>query len=636
MKCKCCGSVLSYQEISITKKCMLCGNMIDEKNDTLQSVLNQIFKEFGVKAFQNGKHLLAYFSDLAPFLSEQREALSAFVKCNGHTLMLDIQNKDVQEHKQCVMALKMRLVSEMNVKIALAGEVCRAFLEVVCEHSSHKIQDPNSSRVNLEQKEDPVCVTKVENLAESKIQTEMETMFQKGEENYKSQNYEMAFRYYKKVVVCDHAFAQCRLGMMYLDGLGVDADENMAFFWFLKSAKCQEDFALGKFYVGYCYNFGIGVSENHVEAVRWYRLAAQKGEACAQNNLGVCYENGCGVQQDYAEAAKWYSMAAEQGYAIAQCKLGALYAKGNGVDKDIQRAFSLIHQSAMAGDAYGQYELGNWYLNSNFGMRDEKKAFSFYKSSAEQNHLDAQVKVGKCYELGIGVRKNASQAFSWSKKAYENGSEDAIRNIGECYENGVGVEKDLSKAAKWYRMAVERGDAGAMCSLGVLYCMGNGVPADENEGLRLLEAAYQKGELFSLPFILSVYGEKESLTKDECQKIAELAYSMHMENAKSGEGYFSKMLQTTCLESCVNVACHLAQTTETNTLGIEMILELAELGNVSAQLWLAQSYEDGSVVAEDMQQAIFWYDKAAKQEDKVAQKRLNKLLKKINKNSFWK
>jgi TPR repeat protein len=67
--------------------------------------------------------------------------------------------------------------------------------------------------------------------------------------------------------------------------------------------------------LGILYRGGEGVEKDPVEAVKWFRKAADKGDAPAQRNLAQMYERGEGVAKDPAEALRWRHKASESGDA---------------------------------------------------------------------------------------------------------------------------------------------------------------------------------------------------------------------------------------------------------------------------------------------------------------------------------
>ena len=65
--------------------------------------------------------------------------------------------------------------------------------------------------------------------------------------------------------------------------------------------------------LGYMYKNGLGIPHDYQEALKWYRKAAEQGDAKAQNNLGLMYARGHGVPLDYVEAHMWYYIAGANG-----------------------------------------------------------------------------------------------------------------------------------------------------------------------------------------------------------------------------------------------------------------------------------------------------------------------------------
>jgi len=56
--------------------------------------------------------------------------------------------------------------------------------------------------------------------------------------------------------------------------------------------------------LGAVYAEGLGMPQDDAEAAKWFRLSADQGDASAQFNLGNMYRQGRGVPQDQAEAVR--------------------------------------------------------------------------------------------------------------------------------------------------------------------------------------------------------------------------------------------------------------------------------------------------------------------------------------------
>lgn len=98
----------------------------------------------------------------------------------------------------------------------------------------------------------------------------------------------------------------------------------------LATALAGEGVADAQAILGLMYLEGKGVETNYAEAMKWFRLAADQELADAQYALGVMYAKGLGVAKDEGLAFKWYRLAADQGHGYAQAKVDLMYAEGDG------------------------------------------------------------------------------------------------------------------------------------------------------------------------------------------------------------------------------------------------------------------------------------------------------------------
>ena len=170
------------------------------------------------------------------------------------------------------------------------------------------------------------------------------------------QNYEQAIEYYQRVLETEepeltdeYAWneAATRLGIMYIEGNGVETDERQALSYFEMAA--DRGYRMAQYSVGVIYENGYGVDVDYGEAMRWYQLAADQGYAPALNQIGYLYFNGYGVDVDYEEAAYYQKLSAMYGYGPAQLNLGYLYEYGYGVEQDYSVAMAYYQMAADQG-----------------------------------------------------------------------------------------------------------------------------------------------------------------------------------------------------------------------------------------------------------------------------------------------
>jgi TPR repeat protein/AcrR family transcriptional regulator len=142
--------------------------------------------------------------------------------------------------------------------------------------------------------------------------------------------------------------AERDLGLKYLAGDGVPANENEAARWLMRAAYRGEPTA--EYWLGTLYARGHGVPEDAFQANHWYEAAAQKGNRRAMHSFAVAYFQGWGVEKNYAEAARWFRSAADLGFVDSQFNLAVLYERGAGIQQSLTDAYKWYAVAAKGGD----------------------------------------------------------------------------------------------------------------------------------------------------------------------------------------------------------------------------------------------------------------------------------------------
>lgn len=94
--------------------------------------------------------------------------------------------------------------------------------------------------------------------------------------------------------------------------------------------------------MGWFYLNGVGVEPNEDEAIRWYRKSARQGEPRAMFSLGyIAY-----VRRDYSDALIWFDRAAKKNHYRSLFWIGKMYWRGQEVARDRKRARALFAQAA--------------------------------------------------------------------------------------------------------------------------------------------------------------------------------------------------------------------------------------------------------------------------------------------------
>jgi hypothetical protein len=133
-------------------------------------------------------------------------------------------------------------------------------------------------------------------------------------------------------------------------GNGRDAAKNYA-----KAAELKHPIAMHN--LGVLYLNGNGVERDYSAARVWFEMAAQAGITESLREVGILYETGKGAPRDYHKAMFYYQKGVEAGEASAHSNLGSMYLKGLGIPKNQRRACELYSAGSSMGnpDAAANY-----------------------------------------------------------------------------------------------------------------------------------------------------------------------------------------------------------------------------------------------------------------------------------------
>ncbi len=137
-----------------------------------------------------------------------------------------------------------------------------------------------------------------------------------GVQAFKDGDYRSAFDAWSLGAYEENPEAQYNLGVLYLEGRGVERNLEQARNWFLKAANKNQVEA--QYNLGHMALSGIGMEKDTDEALRWWKKAATGGYPQAQFNYGRALYLGIGDKQDIGEGLRLIRLAASQQDARAQ------------------------------------------------------------------------------------------------------------------------------------------------------------------------------------------------------------------------------------------------------------------------------------------------------------------------------
>ncbi|MBR2042466.1 MAG: sel1 repeat family protein [Oscillospiraceae bacterium] len=318
--------------------------------------------------------------------------------------------------------------------------------------------------------------------------------------------------------------------------------------------------------------------------------------------------------KNYAEAFPIYEKLAGKGMTKAQQYCAEMYYFGTGTEKNPEKAFYLFGKAAEGGDEKGAYDLAVFYNVGEIVEKDKKKAFFWFEKSAGKGYAPAQYVVGKAYVYGEGTEQNYDKAVFWLEKAANQGNEKASKLLRQLkaalaeeekrkaeeekaskedeiffssmdgeklfyYGNGLYNEGKKEDAFDCYIKAAEKGDSYAMCAAAEMLFGGEMGKGREEEAFDLLDKAKSRGEKLADNL---EYKFKDIIAeirrKKESEKIFEAA-KFDLEN-----------------DRCFKAA--------------DGFKKAAEAGHAEAMYEYGALLESGRAGRRDIDEAIFWLEKA--------------------------
>lgn len=329
------------------------------------------------------------------------------------------------------------------------------------------------------------------------------------------------------------------LSGLYLYGKGVEADGRTAVAYAEKALEANEiGFRLNAMtHIAHAYLNGIGVEQDNEKAMEMYRKAAEIGTSAAFANYGDCYYYGNGVEQDYAEAIKWYEKAAEKGntYDLALC-----YYEGKGVEQDYAKAMELFLQCLDSGVTNMDTGANKAYLYIGYMYekgwsveQDYVTALDWYLKGARDGDPTCMRNAAIYYRNGWGTEKNMDRAVELYEQAAIHGSGSSYGSLGYLYETGAeGIAQDTAKAVYYYEKGAELGSSYCYGQLGWLYgyCANLGIETDMEKARGYFEKGAELGNAYSNERLGNFYEYGTTVEKDP-EKAVEY-YLIALEKAK--------------------------------------------------------------------------------------------------------
>ena len=255
----------------------------------------------------------------------------------------------------------------------------------------------------------------------------------------------------KNLAKANNTYAQYRLGIMYLSGIGTKKDENEAKALLFKS--------LSNGYPKASVNLA-SMSLSDEENERLYELCSQyKKDKNATYVVAKLCIDGKITGKSHDEIIDLLRKSSEMGNSKATIALiDLLIVSANQPDR--REAFLLCLPLAKSGNSYAQYRLAKMYHNGKGTSKNYSECMKWVEKSAIQNNSRAI-----CLYIDYLMEdseSDLSKAVKLCVNSAKKGDKYTQFKLGELYLNGVGVEKDLVESKKWFLKAYQSGNEKAL------------------------------------------------------------------------------------------------------------------------------------------------------------------------------
>lgn len=419
------------------------------------------------------------------------------------------------------------------------------------------------------------------------------------------------------------------LARCYLEGIGVEKDNQKAVSLLEKAIK--QGNVEAQTYLAYCYLNGIGTSKNEAKAASLYKEAADASEPCACYCFGMILKKGLyGVEKNLKKARELFEKAASQNIYEAKYEVGvsknieANKLLESGEAASIEKAKSLMKEveelykaAADKGNFQAKFALGLVYAQSSEAEKN-KKAFALFKECADDSNPAVDYAIACMYDLGIGVQRDYWLSFEWFKKAYDAGYKKALFNLIYAYMTGLGVKKNYTKAINLCRDAVNQGVVEANYFAGVCFKYGFDVDQNNDKAMELFGYA---AEVEYAPALYQL-----GLLND--------SYYGYSSNDKKAKEYYSKAYSLGSMDAGAELARLMLD--QDKKKAIEMLQNVASKHSVVGNEVLAELYEEGKYIAQDLSKALNYYKAAADLGSLSAAKKVVKIARQNNNDALLK
>ena len=245
-----------------------------------------------------------------------------------------------------------------------------------------------------------------------------------------------------------------KIGVMYKNGLGTEADMDMALEYFKRSAELNNKNGLYEY--GKALLLGENITQDIPKAMDCLEKAVRLGNLNAKRFLALEYISGEHIEQDIDKGIEMLTECAVGGDTLSCFLLGKIYFKGEFVNRDLSKAEKYLLM-ADKDSGYACYYLGKLYQEEE--IYDIDKAVEWLEKAVNYD----EVKANASYSLAkILLEDNKYHNSERAVKLLVSAADEnnwASFLLGWLYLFGTeDIEKDKEKAMEWLNRSADDGN----------------------------------------------------------------------------------------------------------------------------------------------------------------------------------
>lgn len=372
---------------------------------------------------------------------------------------------------------------------------------------------------------------------------------------------------------------------------------------------------------------------------------AESGNPLQQYNYGIECLNGENVPKDVNAGLAWLRKSADQNFLMAQSTLGNIYAKGAyDCSPDYRHALGWLYNAAT------QHRLEDL---DEFDKRHRVSAIcslGLLCARGEgdpiiiddvidllEEHLDnvpCPYSLGCIFATGTAgkdIDEDRSSVFFLQTIVNDIRNSDELskldpdgRRIVCGYADFDGSPLDFGKAIKYLNDFASKGISPALCAKGIIHWYGWwGAKLDQKLAIELIKRASNQGDDRASAILAMLLAENPEYS--DVGNASTVTSNMNQTSLIGGQ-------KVNLLDEVESI---LERIENGDMTALEQLFSQAVNGNHNAQFELGRLYQSGQGFERNVEKAEFWYVRAAKQGNKLAQVNLRSIDAKYRNWSMW-